>query len=117
MEEVGNGDGIEVIFEEAPESWSLDEAGMKRALTNLLVIAVINLIIGLQPGIDNWGHIGGLIGGTLYAWFAGPILEVKGIYPNMTLVDERPAGDVVRTTFSVGLLFGALAVVTIFLRN
>ena len=36
VEEVGNGDGIEVIFEEAPESWSLDEAGMKRALTNLL---------------------------------------------------------------------------------
>lgn len=89
----------------------------QRALTNLVVIAVINLIIGLQPGIDNWGHIGGLIAGTLYAWFAGPVLVLKGIYPNMTLVDERPSGDVVRTIISVGLLFGALAVVTIFLRN
>jgi len=89
----------------------------QRALINLVVIAVINLIIGLQPGIDNWGHIGGLIAGTLYAWFAGPVLVIKGIYPNMTLVDERPSGDVVRTIISVGLLFGALAVVTIFLRN
>jgi rhomboid protease GluP len=89
----------------------------QRALINLVVIAVINLIIGLQPGIDNWGHIGGLIGGTLFAWFAGPILEVKGIYPNMALVDERSSGDVMRTTLSVGLLFGALAAATIFLRN
>ena len=32
----------------------------------LLLIVGINLLYGfIQPGIDNWGHIGGLIGGIL----------------------------------------------------
>ncbi|HHW69972.1 MAG TPA: rhomboid family intramembrane serine protease [Clostridiales bacterium] len=32
----------------------------------LIIVMVINLLYGfIQPGIDNWGHIGGLIGGFL----------------------------------------------------
>jgi rhomboid protease GluP len=35
---------------------------------SLYIIIGINLLFGfLQPGIDNWGHIGGLIGGFLAA--------------------------------------------------
>ncbi len=41
-------------------------------LINIVMLVVINLALGLSPGIDNWGHIGGLIGGLLFAWFAGP---------------------------------------------
>lgn len=38
-------------------------------LQNMLVVIVINLIFGLTArGIDNWGHIGGLVGGALTAW-------------------------------------------------
>ncbi|CAN5420467.1 hypothetical protein BH10CHL1_BH10CHL1_21970 [soil metagenome] len=38
-------------------------------LQNMFVVIVINLIFGLSmPGIDNWGHIGGLVGGALVAW-------------------------------------------------
>ena len=37
-------------------------------LQNMLVVIVINLVFGLTvPGIDNWGHIGGLVGGALVA--------------------------------------------------
>lgn len=89
---------------------------VQRALGNLIMIAVINLLFGLFPGIDNWGHIGGLIGGTLFAWYAGPLLKVRGVYPALVFVDSRSKGEILRTGISVGLLFGSLAAITIFLR-
>jgi rhomboid protease GluP len=86
----------------------------QRALMNLIVIAVINLFIGLSPGIDNWGHIGGLIGGLLFAWYAGPVLVVDntGLYPS--LVDVRSRKEVWRAGLSLCLLFGMLAATVIF---
>jgi rhomboid protease GluP len=88
----------------------------QRALSRIITIAAINLIIGLSPGIDNWGHIGGLIGGTLFAWFAGPILRVDGVFPNLSLVDTRESREVMVTTMllTAGLVLVASGVV--FLR-
>ena len=44
-------------------------ARAKSILQNMVVIIVINFIFGLSsPGIDNWGHLGGLVGGALVAW-------------------------------------------------
>jgi len=38
----------------------------------LLMIIFVNLMYGfIQPGIDNWGHIGGLFGGFLVAYGLG----------------------------------------------
>jgi rhomboid protease GluP len=90
--------------------------GARRALNNIISIAAINLIIGLSPQIDNWGHIGGLVGGSLFTWFAGPILRMKGVFPALSLTDERETGDVVRAGVWVGLLFTFLAAVTVLLR-
>ena len=90
---------------------------VQRALMNLVMIALVNLFIGLSPGIDNWGHIGGLLAGTLFAWYAGPVLKMTGLYPNLKLVDVRERNDVIRTAVSVFILFGTLAGVTIFLRR
>jgi rhomboid protease GluP len=60
------------------------------AIGNIIFIAAINLfIIGALPGIDNWGHIGGLLGGLMFTSFAGPKWEVEGIYPALHLVDKR----------------------------
>jgi rhomboid protease GluP len=72
----------------------------QRALSNVVFIIVINLILGMSPGIDNWGHVGGLLGGTFFAWFAGPIFRVEGGYLDPHLVDERDQ--------SSALLFGVL---------
>lgn len=45
-------------------------------LRHMAVLIGINLLIGFMPGsrIDNWGHIGGMIGGALLAWRIGPRL-------------------------------------------
>ena len=38
---------------------------------NILPVIVLNLIISFLPGIDMWGHIGGLIGGILISMALG----------------------------------------------
>jgi rhomboid protease GluP len=90
-------------------------ANAQRALINLITIALINLVIGLSPGIDNWGHIGGLVGGTLFAWFGGPILKVDGIYPELSVVDSRSSSEALLAGVGVVLVFAAMAIVKIFL--
>jgi rhomboid protease GluP len=87
----------------------------RRSLINVIMIAAVNLLIGLSPGIDNWGHIGGLIGGTLYAWFSGPRLRVEMGPYQPRLVDERDSGDALRAALGVGGLFAVLAGLKIFL--
>jgi rhomboid protease GluP len=46
-------------------------------LRNTLFLVVVNLLIGLTPGIDDWGHVGGLLGGLAFAWACGPLLKVN----------------------------------------
>jgi rhomboid protease GluP len=83
----------------------------RSAIGNIIFIAVINLfIIGSLPGIDNWGHIGGLVGGLMFAWFASPLWEIEGIQPMLRLADKRSSRDVVTGAVLVLLVFGALAV-------
>jgi rhomboid protease GluP len=41
-------------------------------LRQLVFVALINLMIGLTPGIDIWAHAGGLATGALLALFLGP---------------------------------------------
>lgn len=82
----------------------------RSAIGNIIFIAAINLfIIGSLPGIDNWGHIGGLLGGLVFASFAGPSYEVEGIYPAYHLVDKRPFSAVMVGAATVVLIFGGLA--------
>jgi rhomboid protease GluP len=87
----------------------------QRSLINVVMIAGVNLLIGLSPGIDNWGHIGGLIGGSLFAWLAGPRFRVEmGLY-QPTLVDEHDSGDALRAGLGIGGVFAVLAGLKMFL--
>ncbi len=88
----------------------------RRALTNIAMIAGFNLIIGLNPGIDNWGHIGGLIGGLSFAWVAGPLLKVQGIFPHLEVQDRRETGEVIRAGITLGFLWLVFAAVAIYIR-
>ena len=93
-------------------------ANARRALPQVVMIAVINLMIGLSiPAIDNWGHIGGLVGGTLFAWFGGPLLQRQGLFPPYTLKDVRSSREVIIAGFGVGGLFSFLAIAAVFLQK
>jgi rhomboid protease GluP len=65
-------------------------ARSKPILINAAVVAGINLVLGLSPGIDNWGHLGGLLGGMLFALLACPRWQVTGYLPDVAITDSRP---------------------------
>lgn len=91
----------------------------RQALSQLVIIAVINLIIGLTPSssIDNWGHIGGLVGGTLFAWFAGPVYRRLGQTLPTPVVNTRTEREVVVAGAGVGALFIFLTLVALLMRR
>lgn len=107
--------GAEMVF--SYRNQGLLGSGARRVLVNVLTVAGINLIIGLSPSIDNWGHIGGLVGGSLFTWFGGPLLVVDGIYPNLTVADQRESWTVFLAALGVGGFFLALAAFWMILRN
>jgi len=48
-------------------------------LINLGLVIAFNLFLGFSAGlgIDNWGHLGGLLGGFGFAWAAGPRYKIQ----------------------------------------
>ncbi|KPL75282.1 hypothetical protein AC812_09660 [Bellilinea caldifistulae] len=84
-------------------------------LTSTLMIAAINLLLGTSPGIDNWGHLGGLIGGLAFAWSAGPIWTVQADFNGVSLVNQRSRRRVALVAVGVTLVFTALAVLRIWM--
>lgn len=92
----------------------------RAGLMNIALIAALNLFIGLSPGsrIDNWGHLGGLVGGLAMAWVIGPVwsfqaLEAYTIFEMpVTLVDRNML--TCGRWFAAGLLWAGLGVVIAF---
>lgn len=79
-------------------------------LRNVLMMIAINLVLGLSPGIDNWGHLGGLVGGFLFAWFAGPSYGIsENIFGENVVVREVKRQSVV----SAGLLLLAATLISL----
>jgi rhomboid protease GluP len=86
----------------------------RRALSNVISIALLNLAFGfLLFGIDNWGHLGGLVAGSLFTWFGGPILMVEGIYPELRLVDQREPAAAALAALGIGALAFLLVLLTL----
>lgn len=85
---------------------------VNRSLMSLLYMAAINLFLGFTTtGVDNFGHIGGLLGGLAFTWFGGPRWKVEGLYPAFRLVDEREGHGAITGMAVVLLIFIPLALI------
>ncbi len=80
-------------------------------LANIGIIIALNLAIGFMPGtsIDYWGHIGGLIGGAIFAFLAGPQWEVAGTYPEIRVADKQKSTMVIISALVVMIIFLTVA--------
>lgn len=82
-------------------------------LGNLVTVILVNFLLGLSPGIDNWGHLGGLMGGLAFAWLGGPIYEINGLAQR--LQDTRSKVQVWTIGIVVAVVFGMLVVLKLYL--
>jgi len=85
-------------------------------LINLAFIVIVNLSLGLSPGIDNWGHLGGMIGGAAFAWFAGPLLRIRQDIQGYHLYDARKEIQWLPAALIEAAVLGALAALNILLQ-
>ncbi len=82
-------------------------------LISTLMIMGVNLMLGLSPGIDNWGHLGGLLGGLAFAWSAGPVWNIQADFSGLSLVNQRSTQRVILVAAGVFLVFAAVAALKI----
>jgi len=81
-------------------------------LINLGVIVVVNLGLGLAPGsdIDNWGHLGGMLGGLIFAWVAGPRYQIQQSLTGLELKDAHTRQEVLWGILLSAGLFTAVVI-------
>ncbi|CAI9769252.1 unnamed protein product [Fraxinus pennsylvanica] len=54
--------------------------GSEGHLQYIAQVIMLNMAFGLlSEGIDNWGHVGGLIGGAAVSWLLGPAWKVESV--------------------------------------
>lgn len=99
------------------------EAG-RRHLNQLIGLMVVNLALGFfsttgatEFQIDNAGHIGGLVGGVVLAWFIGPAYNVKhdqSVKGGFSVVDENPIQRwaLPSVLYAIGLVIAIVYAVT-----
>ncbi|KAJ4824158.1 hypothetical protein Tsubulata_033626 [Turnera subulata] len=67
--------------------------GGKQELQHIARVILLNLMVGTAfRGIDNWGHLGGFLGGAAVSWLVGPAWKYEAISYNgrRIIVDEAP---------------------------
>jgi rhomboid protease GluP len=85
----------------------------KLQLRQIVIVALINLTLGLSPGIDNWGHFGGLLTGIGLTWLMGPRFELKQFDLLSRQVVDRQPWNRVRTRMIVAAALVAAAALLI----
>jgi rhomboid protease GluP len=89
-------------------------ARARSMLNNVIFIVVINLALGITAGFDNWGHLGGLLTGLAFGWFAGPLMGLRNDLGGYTVTDRRTTNAVLTTSILIFLVLSGVAAVGIF---
>jgi rhomboid protease GluP len=79
-------------------------------LRQLVLVGALNLFASLSPGIDLWGHIGGLVAGVTCTLYFGPRLAptlTDGVPSGLT--DHQPWSEVRGRVLIAALGVGAVA--------
>ena len=84
----------------------------QQQLRQIVIIAVLNLVIGLAPGIDHWGHFGGFITGIALTAVIGPRYERTQNSLEQTAVVDTRTWESVRPN---ALLAGGIVVIITFI--
>lgn len=61
-----------------------------RLLTQMVLLAALNLALSLVPGFDSPGVAGGMAAGLLYALIAGPVWNIESCEDGFYLLDRTP---------------------------
>jgi rhomboid protease GluP len=78
-------------------------------LRQIILVVLLNLGLGLMPQIDNWGHLGGLVAGTLLTWALGPRYELSPSLEGASrLVDRHPWAQAWPSALIAALILVAL---------
>ena len=88
----------------------------KRALRELVMIILVNFMLGFSAQIDNWGHLGGFIGGLVFAWFAGPLLDLNISDTGIQLSDKHRGKLAIITGIIEFVTLAFLAAVRLFVN-
>ena len=98
----------------------LGETG-QRMLGNLAITLFINIAIGLSPGsgIDNFGHLGGFVGGLALGWFFCPRYAQRdtsgGMYlPGITTLELVDTNSLGKQTLVIAVFVLALIALILF---
>jgi rhomboid protease GluP len=82
-------------------------------LRQLIIVGALNLFASLSPGIDLWGHVGGLVAGVACTLYFGPRLVptmVNGVASGLS--DQQPWPEVRSRVIMAALAMGAITALT-----
>ena len=90
----------------------------RQRLMNLVAVIGFNLLFGLTSRqIDNWGHLGGLVGGAVLGWLIGPEFDIQDqLMAEPRVVDRNPLARRWFAALAFALALGAAVSVIVSLR-
>jgi membrane associated rhomboid family serine protease len=81
-------------------------------LNNVVFVIILNVLLSFTPGIDLFGHFGGLLAGSITAWLLSPIwrIETDPYTGSNRLIDSNALSS---PWWKLALIFLSLGIITI----